>query len=75
MTPADELKTELGLATLPDEGDYHTLGGLLLRLFRRLPREGESVAWGGFRFEVVDMDSRRIDKVLIRPEVAPTPDV
>jgi putative hemolysin len=75
MTPADELKTELGLSTLPDEGDYHTLGGLLLRLFRRLPREGESVAWGGFRFEVVDMDGRRIDKVLIRPEIAPTPDV
>lgn len=75
MTPADELKTELGLANLPDEGGYHTLGGLLLRLFRRLPREGESVAWGGFRFEVVDMDGRRIDKVLIRPEIAPTPDV
>lgn len=75
MTPADELKTELGLGALPDEGDYHTLAGLLLRLFRRLPREGESLLWGGFRFEVVDMDGRRIDKVLIRPEVAPTPDV
>jgi putative hemolysin len=73
--PADELKHELHLAVLPDEGDYHTLAGLLLRLFRRLPREGEATTLAGWRFEVMDMDGRRIDKVLVRREDAATPDV
>jgi putative hemolysin len=73
--PADELKHELGLSALPDEGDYHTLAGLLLRLFRRLPREGEATELAGWRFEVVDMDGRRIDKVLVRREAPATPDV
>jgi putative hemolysin len=73
--PTDELKHELGLATLPDEGDYHTLAGLLLHLFRRLPREGERVTYAGWRFEVIDMDQRRIDKVLVRREAPTTPDV
>lgn len=72
---ADELKRELGLAALPAEGEYHTLAGLLLHLFRRLPREGESIGYEGWRFEVVDMDGRRIDKVLARPVATPTPDV
>lgn len=75
MLPADELKNELGFETLPDEGDYHTLAGLLLHLFRRLPREGEGISHGGWRFEVIDMDGRRIDKVLVRPEAPATPDV
>jgi putative hemolysin len=75
MFPVDELKHELGLAALPAEGEYHTLAGLLLHLFRRLPREGEGISHGGWRFEVVDMDGRRIDKVLARPEAAATPDV
>lgn len=75
MLPADEVKQELGLALLPDEGDYHTLAGLLLHLFRRLPREGEGISHGGWWFEVVDMDGRRIDKVLARRELPATPDV
>jgi putative hemolysin len=75
MLPADEVKQELALAVLPDEGEYHTLAGLLLHLFRRLPREGEGISHGGWRFEVVDMDGRRIDKVLVRREVPVTPDV
>jgi putative hemolysin len=75
MVPADELKQALDLAALPAEGEYHTVAGLLLHLFRRLPREGEGISHGGFRFEVLDMDGRRIDKVLVRPEASATPDV
>jgi len=75
MVPADELKQVLGVASLPAEGEYHTVAGLLLHLFRRLPREGEAISHGGFRFEVIDMDGRRIDKVLARPEAPATPDV
>lgn len=75
MMPVDEVKSVLGLSELPEEGEYHTLAGLVLALARRIPAEGDQVAWGGFRFEVMDMDQRRIDKVLVRPEPVATPDV
>lgn len=47
-----------------DEGEYDTLGGFVLARLRRLPSEGEHFEWAGWRFEVVDMDERRVDKVL-----------
>ena len=75
MMSVDDVKAELGLAELPEEGDYHTLAGLVLALAQRIPAEGDQVSWGGFRFEVMDMDQRRIDKVLVRPEPVATPDV
>jgi putative hemolysin len=75
MMPVDEVKAVLGLSDLPAEGEYHTLAGLVLALARRIPDEGDQVSWGGFRFEVMDMDQRRIDKVLVRPEPVATPDV
>ncbi len=66
LIPLVELKDRLGLAELPEEerGRYHTLGGLFMLLTGHLPREGEAVEWGGWRFEVVDMDGKKIDKVL-----------
>ncbi|MCC6870602.1 MAG: HlyC/CorC family transporter, partial [Burkholderiales bacterium] len=66
LIPLVELKDRLGLTELPEEerGRYHTLGGLFMLLAGHLPREGEAVEWGGWRFEVVDMDGKKIDKVL-----------
>ena len=63
--PIPELKERLGLALLPEEerGRYHTLSGMLMLLLGRLPRTGDSVSWNGWRFEIVDLDVRRIDKV------------
>jgi putative hemolysin len=66
MLAIDELKLALGFETLPDEKVYHTLAGFILAQLGRVPEEGQSVAYGGWRFEVVDMDGRRIDKVLAR---------
>ena len=66
MLAADEVKLALGLDRLPDEEDYHTLAGFVLAQLGRVPEEGQAVAYGGWRFEVVDMDGRRIDKVLVR---------
>ncbi len=63
MTPVDELKARLHLPDLPAEGSYHTLAGLLLALLRRVPRAGDRIVFGGWRFEVVAMDGRRVDKV------------
>lgn len=64
--PVPELKDRLGLDAVPDEerGRYHTLSGLMMLLTGRLPREGDRVDWESWRFEIVDMDGRTIDKVL-----------
>jgi putative hemolysin len=68
MMPVDEVKTRLGLESVPAEGSYHTLAGLILALLRRLPRTGDRIVHAGWRFEVVDMDGRRVDKVLATRE-------
>jgi putative hemolysin len=65
MLAIDELKLALGLERLPDEATYHTLAGFILAQLGRVPAEAEEVAYNGWRFEVVDMDGRRIDKVLV----------
>jgi putative hemolysin len=66
MLAVDELKLTLGLDSLPEEETYHTLAGFILAQLGRVPAEGEAVAYGGWRFEVVDMDGQRIDKVLVQ---------
>jgi putative hemolysin len=56
----------LGLGKVPEEerGRYHTLSGMLMLMSGRLPRLGETAQWEGWRFEIVDMDGKVIDKVL-----------
>jgi putative hemolysin len=58
------------LPDLPSEGSYHTLAGLLLALLRRVPRVGDRIVFAGWRFEVTDMDGRRVDKVRVNREPA-----
>ncbi|WP_294637738.1 hemolysin family protein [uncultured Aquabacterium sp.] len=66
LIPVPELKDRLGLKSLPDEdrGRYNTLAGMVMLLLGRLPHTTDSVEWLNWRFEVVDMDGKRIDKVL-----------
>jgi len=66
LMPVQELKSRLTIDELPqeDRGLYNTLAGLLMMLTGKLPSEGEYVHAVGWRFEVVDLDGRRIDKVL-----------
>jgi putative hemolysin len=61
--PVDEIKARLDLPDLPAEGSYHTLGGLILALLRRVPRAGDRIVFGGWLFEVVAMDGRRVERV------------
>jgi putative hemolysin len=65
---ADEIREILGLDALPGEedGNYHTLGGFVTTFMGKIPSAGEAFEWGGYVFEVVDMDLNRVDKVLIR---------
>jgi putative hemolysin len=61
--PADEM-AEILRFELPDRRGYETVAGFLLDAFKRLPETGEAIDIGNWRFEVVDLDGRRIDKVL-----------
>jgi len=70
MIPVDEVKARLELPDLPAEGSYHTLAGLLLALLRRVPRTGDRIVFAGWRFEVTEMDGRRVDKVRVMREPA-----
>src|SRR5690606_3046699 len=62
--PADEMGELLGVK-LPERRDYQTVAGFVLASLRHLPAVGEGVDILGWRFEIVDMDGRRIDKVLV----------
>ena len=75
-----ELKDRLGLKSLPEEdkGRYHTLSGLVMWLSGQLPQTGDVLIWENWRLEVVDLDGRRIDKILatpIAPAEATQPDI
>jgi putative hemolysin len=65
---ANVLKDHLGLDALPreeEEADYHTVGGMVMDNLGRVPAAGDRFDWEGYAFEVLDMDGRRVDKVLI----------
>jgi putative hemolysin len=66
LIPVPELKDRLALKELPEEdrGRYNTLAGMIMLLLGRLPNTTDVVEWGGWRFEVVDLDGKRVDKVL-----------
>ena len=68
MVGLDELKQVLGVSSLPGEGaDFHTLGGYLMARLNRVPMVADRVTAGDYRFEIVEMDGRRVDRVLIVP--------
>lgn len=66
LIPVHELKDITGLKTVPEEDKqrYHTLSGMVLLLLGRLPQASDVVTWAGWSFEIMDMDGKRIDKVL-----------
>lgn len=69
VVSVDEVRRLLKLANLPgdDHAEVNTLAGVMFNWFGRLPRPGDYFGWNGYRFEVVDMDGPRIDKVMIVP--------
>lgn len=77
LIPLQELKDRLDLDHVPEEdrGRYHTLSGMLMFLIGRLPRVTDTAEWEGWRFEVVDMDGKKIDKVIAMQPTAPAPRV
>ncbi len=67
--PVDDFKQLFNIPALPEEdvGKYHTLAGFVMKRMGRVPAVADHFHWGGFYFEVVDMDHNRIDKVLVKP--------
>lgn len=75
LMPVDAFKDLLGLEAVPGEGgEYETLAGLVLFQCRHLPETGELFVWEGYKFEVVDMDGQRVDKILVTPPQKPADD-
>ena len=75
----DDLRELLSLNELPNEdgGDFNTLAGMVIAHFGRIPHVGEHFVWKNYRFEVVDLDGARVDKLLIAriaPPEAPIPE-
>ncbi len=73
LIPVPELKDRLGVKELPEEdrGLYNTLAGMIMLLLGRLPQTTDTVESDGWRFEVIDLDGKRVDKVLVSA-ISPT---
>ena len=73
LIPIPELKDRLLLRGVPEEekGRYNTLAGMMMLLLGRVPQTGDTAEWEDWSFEVIDIDGRRIDKVLAMPRPQP----
>lgn len=73
LIPLPELKDRLDLDAVPEEdrGRYHTLSGMMMWLLGRLPHTGDKAKWERWQLEVVDLDGKRVDKVLASPLAEP----
>jgi putative hemolysin len=67
--PVDDFKEMVDPEGLPEEEEsqYITLGGFVMTHLEKMPTTGDHFEWGGYRFEVVDMDERKVDKLLVTP--------
>jgi putative hemolysin len=76
MLEVDELKELFNLPALPHEDEYETLSGFMMVSLGRVPQPTDRFEWHGLRFEVMDMDGRRVDKVLVTtlPQRTSTPE-
>jgi putative hemolysin len=74
MLEVDEFKEIFELKDLPHEDEYETLSGFIMTSLGRLPQTADHFEWGSLRFEVIDMDGRRVDKVLVTSKPKPASD-
>jgi putative hemolysin len=75
LVPIPDVKPAIGIPDIPEDRGFHTLAGFVMWQLGRVPKVADAFVWHGWRFEVVDMDGRRIDKVAIippRPTDAPS---
>jgi CBS domain containing-hemolysin-like protein len=65
VTPIQDVPRALHIDELPHPEEYETLAGFLMVMLRRVPKRTDNVTWGGYTFEVMDVDSYRIDQVMV----------
>jgi CBS domain containing-hemolysin-like protein len=65
ITPVQDVQRALDLDSLPHAEEYETLAGFLMVMLRRVPKRTDKVSWQGYQFEVMDVDSYRIDQVMV----------
>ncbi len=65
MLDVEDFKEIFNIRHLPDEDEYETLGGFIMNHLGSVPHESDMFEWGGLRFEVMDMDGNRVDKVMV----------
>jgi len=73
MLEVDEFKEIFDFESLPHEDEYETLSGFVMTSLGRVPQAADHFEWNNFRFEVIDMDGRRVDKVLVTTLPKPQP--
>lgn len=75
MLEVDEFKEIFDLGDLPHEDEYETLSGFVMTSLGRVPQSADHFEWNNLRFEVIDMDGRRVDKVLVTSKQKPTSEI
>nr|WP_024965875.1 hemolysin family protein [Pantoea sp. IMH] len=75
-TPIDDVMRVLDIDEFPQSGNYETIGGFMMYMLRKIPKRTDFVKFHGYKFEVVDIDSYRIDQLLVtridaKPATAP----
>lgn len=65
VTPIQDVQRALDIDVLPHADEYETLAGFLMVMLRRVPKRTDRVNWSGYSFEVMDVDSYRIDQVMV----------
>ena len=65
VTLVQDVMRPLDIDTLPHADEYETLAGFLMVMLCRVPKRTDSVNWGDYTFEVVDVDNHRVDQVLV----------
>ena len=74
VAPIEDVMRVLQLDEMPHDDEYETLAGFLMVMLRRVPRRTDVVTWGGYKFEVLDVDSYRIDQVMVTQLPVNTPE-
>lgn len=64
-TPIEDMKHALAIDEMPDEDNYETLAGFMMYQLRKIPKPADTVIFGGYKFEVVDVDHFKIDQLLV----------
>jgi magnesium and cobalt exporter, CNNM family len=78
LLPVDDFKEIFKVDKLPHESEYESLSGFVMMSLGRVPQAADHFDWNGLRIEVMDMDGRRVDKVLVttlpsRSQTQPVP--